>query len=423
MNKAVIYLMTLLLSVCVMCCISCKKIICEPGATQPCYCSDGEVKEQVCKDDGSGWAPCVACTNTYTYWNDPSTNLTWQDPQKDAYNDKDIGVSQPDGVQYCKELVLGGYNDWRLPTIDELRTIVRGNPHTETDGDCPMTEGSPRATMNDPGCMPITEYGGPGEGGCYWTPELNGTCDKPDPAANGHPLETCTATVSSDNPEWIADVMFDNGAAPFNHILSYADVRCVRTGPTKPVTCAEGAKEACEPGATRQCTAANGKSGAQVCADNGMCWGPCDSSAFTPTTLGDVCPTCDQVNLTIKVPQKLTVKPKQIMAFLFSAQGWTWPPQRPPDGGTSDDQVMNPDIDVDKPLKVTVPGCTYYRDECLSGEYYLYIALMQTETMPPTMLEGDYWWGMPDVQPEPLKLGTGNQQIIDKEIMLVPYEP
>ena len=37
------------------------------------------------------------------------------------------------------------------------------------------------------------------------------------------------------------------------------------------------------------------------------------------------------------------------------------------------------------------------------------------------MLEGDYWWGMPDVQPEPLNLGTGTQQIIDKEIMIVPY--
>ena len=50
-----------------------------------------------------------------------------------------------------------------------------------------------------------------------------------------------------------------------------------------------------------------------------------------------------------------------------------------------------------------------------------YIALMQTETMPPTMMEGDYWWGMPEVQPEPLNLGTGTQQIIEKEIMLVPY--
>ncbi|MCX5903437.1 MAG: hypothetical protein NTV89_08190, partial [Proteobacteria bacterium] len=86
------YFIVLLLAVCVMCCISCKKKYCEPGTTQPCYCSDGTtVKVQVCKEDGSGWEPCAACTNKYTYWNDPATNLTWQDPQKDAYNTADTG--------------------------------------------------------------------------------------------------------------------------------------------------------------------------------------------------------------------------------------------------------------------------------------------------------------------------------------------
>lgn len=413
--------MTLVLTICMMCCVSCKKK-CEPGATQPCYCSDGEIKEQVCKDDGSGWAPCVACTNNYTYWNDPNTNLTWQDPQKDAYNDKDIGLTQPDAVRYCEELVLGGHDDWRLPNIDEMRTVIRGNPATETGGDCPLHDGSERSDMSNPDCAPITEHGGPGSNGCYWVPDFTGVCDKPDPAAEGHPLEFVSATVSSDNPDWVGCVLFDNGAVSFNHILSYADVRCVRTGPIKAASCLERPIEACTPGATRQCTAANGKTGAQVCADNGRCWGTCDSTAFTPTPpVEDVCPTCDQINLTISVPQELTVPPKQIMAFLFSAEGWTWPPNRPPDGGTSDNQVLNPDIDKDKPLKMTVQACTYYRKSCLSGDYYLYIALMQTETMPPTMLEGDYWWGMPDVQPEPLNLGTGTQQIIDKEIMLVPY--
>ena len=343
----------LLLAVCVMCCISCKKKYCEPGTTQPCYCSDGTtVKVQVCKEDGSGWEPCAACTNKYTYWNDPATNLTWQDPQKDAYNTADTGVIQPDAIRYCEELVLGGYNDWRLPNIDELRTLVRGNPDTETGGDCPMTEGSPRDDMLNPACGAITEFGGPGAGGCYWLPELTGTCNKPDPAAQGHPLEYCSSTISKDNPDWIADVMFDNGAAPFNHILSLADVRCVRTGPTTKVTCDEGSRESCTPGETRQCTAANGKTGSQVCSDSGTCWGPCDSTAFTPSPpVEDVCAQCDQVKVTIKVPEKLSVSPKQIMAFLYAPEAdgkWTFPPQRPPDGGTSDDQI------IDNHLKVTI---------------------------------------------------------------------
>ena len=80
MKKVINYMMVLLLSACVMCCVSCMKK-CEPGETQPGYCTDGTVTEQVCKDDGSGWEP-ADCANKYSFWNDPATDLTWQDPQK-----------------------------------------------------------------------------------------------------------------------------------------------------------------------------------------------------------------------------------------------------------------------------------------------------------------------------------------------------
>ena len=250
------------------------------------------------------------------------------------------------------------------------------------------------------------------------------------PAAAGHSLETCTSTVSSDDPNWIADVMFDNGAVPFNHILSYADVRCVRTGPSPKVKCAESPAGPCTPGATMQCVAASAPGeltpaslGAQTCADDGTCWGPCESTGFTPSPpVVDVCPTCDQINLTIKVPQTLPYAPAQLMAFLYSADEWSWPVARPPDGGTSDDQVMNP-IFVNNQFQLLVPACSYYRTNCLSGDYYLYIALLQSGAIPPKMKTGDYWWGMPSVQPVPLTLGTGTPQNINMEIMLVPYQP
>ncbi|MCX5896162.1 MAG: DUF1566 domain-containing protein, partial [Proteobacteria bacterium] len=357
-----------------------------------------------------------------TFWNDPATNLTWQDPQKDAYSSEDGGLTQPDAVRYCEELVMGGYADWRLPNIDEMRTLVRGNPATETGGDCLLTEGSLKDDMLDPACREgDTEFGGPGVGGCYWPPELTGTCNKPDPAAAGHPLEYVSSTVAADNKDWVGDVLFDNGSVCFNHINSYADVRCVRTGPTKPVTCDEGSKEACAPGETRQCTAANGKTGAQVCADNGRCWGPCESTEFTPSPpITDVCPQCDQVIVTIKVPEKLTVKPKQIMAFLYAPESdgsWTFPPMRPPDGGTQDNQVIDPDIDVDKPYTMIVQGCSYYREKCLSGDYYLLVLLLNSEKMPPLPVEGEYAWGMTQ---EPMTLGDGPQKTIEMEITLVP---
>lgn len=420
MKKAAHYALALLLLASAMCCTSCQKK-CEPGATQPCYCSDGEIKEQVCKDDGSGWAPCVACTNNYSYWNDPSTNLTWQDPQKDAYTPDDPGVGQQDAIRYCEELVLGGYDDWRLPNIDELRTIIRGNPDTMSDGDCPVHDGSSRADMYDPTCGAVANYQGPGDGGCYWTPELTGPCDKPDPADEGiRPLETVSSTVASDDPFWVGCVLFDEGAAVFNHIHSLADVRCIRNGPTKKVLC-EGDLTPCTPGESRQCEAVNGKMGAQVCADNGLCWGPCDNTAFTPSPpITDVCDQCDQVNLTISVPVKLSSPPRLLMAFLYSAKDWQFPPGRPPDGGTEANQIIDPVIDVDKPMQLTVPACSYYHDRCIpGGDFYLYVTLLQSNAWPPLPQPGDYVWGEDQV---PMTLNSGLHQEIEKEILLVPYE-
>jgi hypothetical protein len=46
-------------------------------------------------------------------WTDPATGLTWT---KQGSGD----VSWPQAVYYCRNLRLAGYDDWRLPTIDEL---------------------------------------------------------------------------------------------------------------------------------------------------------------------------------------------------------------------------------------------------------------------------------------------------------------
>ena len=420
MKKAANYVLVLMMLTFMLYGFSCKRKYCEPGATQPCTGTDGVAREQVCKEDGSGWEPCDA--TKYSYWNDPATHLTWQDPQKDAYTPGDEGLTQPDAIRYCDELVMSGYDDWRLPNIDELRTLIQGNPPTETGGVCPMKEGSPRADMADTACAPVTDFGGPGIGGCYWLPELTGTCSRPD-RDDGRPSsgrETVSSTVASDNPDWVGCVLFDNGAVGFNRIHSLAEVRCVRNGPTKKVLC-EGGLTQCTPGETRQCEAANGKTGSQVCADTGLCFGPCESTEFTPSPpITDVCDQCDQVRVTIKVPEKLAVKPVQVMAFLYAPESdgsWHFPPMRPPDGGTDYDQVIYPNIDVDKPLVMNVPGCTYYRENCLTGEYYLLVYLLNSNEMPPFPAEGEYAWGM--IQ-EPMALGSGQQKVIEKEVTLVP---
>lgn len=398
----------------------CKKN-CEPGAAQRCFCPEGTVAQQTCREDGAGWEACD-CTY-YTAWCDDTSGLCWQDPQREADDLDEGGLRPADAVRYCEQVAFGGYSDWRLPTIDELRTLVRGNPATEAGGECPLHDGSVSSDMNDPTCQPAAEYGGPGDGGCYWPAELTGNCKKPDPESQGHPLEYVSSTRCPDDPTrgWYGTVMFENGAVCWNHIDTWADVRCVRAAPTPRKTCTE--TDQCMPGATRRCIADNGRAGAQVCASWG-CWEPCESTAFTKTpTSPDVCPTCDQIKLTVRVPEKLAAPPAQLMAFLYDAGTWTFPPNRPPDGGNSACQVKNPDIDVDQPYVMTVPACTYYRKQCLSGSYKLYVAILQSEVMPPVMQEGDYWWGADAEQPEALVLGDGPQQEITMDITLVPWAP
>jgi hypothetical protein len=51
---------------------------------------------------------------------DSSTNLLWEDTP----HVKEAKITQPRAKSYCSELSLGGFRDWRLPTIQELLTIV-----------------------------------------------------------------------------------------------------------------------------------------------------------------------------------------------------------------------------------------------------------------------------------------------------------
>lgn len=75
-----------------------------------------------------GWyatqaTPLVGVERSFTRSNgivkDNATGLEWQDESI-----MDTGVSFSSANVYCTNLVLASYSDWRLPTIDELFTIV-----------------------------------------------------------------------------------------------------------------------------------------------------------------------------------------------------------------------------------------------------------------------------------------------------------
>ena len=48
---------------------------------------------------------------------DNTTQLQWQDNER-----KELGFLS--AIQYCENLTLGGYNDWQLPNITELDSII-----------------------------------------------------------------------------------------------------------------------------------------------------------------------------------------------------------------------------------------------------------------------------------------------------------
>lgn len=73
-------------------------------------------------------------------WVDPATYLIWENPLGNQ-GTGGTGISHSQAVTYCDNLVLKGYDDWRVPTIDELRTLVRGVSTTMTGGKCPTSEG------------------------------------------------------------------------------------------------------------------------------------------------------------------------------------------------------------------------------------------------------------------------------------------
>jgi len=52
-----------------------------------------------------------------SYWTDPATKLMWTKQD----NGSDVDWFQAE--TYCESLRLGGYSNWRLPTIDELQAI------------------------------------------------------------------------------------------------------------------------------------------------------------------------------------------------------------------------------------------------------------------------------------------------------------
>ena len=58
-------------------------------------------------------------------------------------------ITWNNAVAYCDNLNEDGYSDWRLPNIDELRTLVQNHPGTQTGGTCKISEKTGKLSPDD----------------------------------------------------------------------------------------------------------------------------------------------------------------------------------------------------------------------------------------------------------------------------------
>ena len=62
----------------------------------------------------------INLTKSGSYVNDKSNNLMWQDTRANVIM---LG-SQEEGNNYCDNLSLAGFTNWRLPTEDEYKYVI-----------------------------------------------------------------------------------------------------------------------------------------------------------------------------------------------------------------------------------------------------------------------------------------------------------
>jgi hypothetical protein len=106
-----------------------------------------------------------------TVWTDSTSGLTWQDGETVGTTPSDFA----DAPTYCTGLTWNGLTGWRLPDVDELRSLLRGCTGTDTGGSCGVTDSCLNSTCVTGACAGCSSLGGPAPGGAYWPAQITGS--------------------------------------------------------------------------------------------------------------------------------------------------------------------------------------------------------------------------------------------------------
>jgi hypothetical protein len=197
-------------------CVSACELFCEGRECGPDGCGGTcgggcDAPTQVCDTTGGVCVPAEFC--------DSAARLCWQ-------MIPDHAESHDDAVEHCNTLELAGSSEWRLPTISELRTLVRGCPATEPGGDCGVTSTCTNfgSCYSEP-CVGCPSLGGPGPGGAYWPAELLGPVKGAYPYSDYEVAYRSSSIVDGTYRD-VFTLEFAHGAVSQNTYVSRT--RCVR---------------------------------------------------------------------------------------------------------------------------------------------------------------------------------------------------
>lgn len=169
-----------------------------------CDCNEGyEWNKTECKEklslpecNSTSGTPCKDSSNGLTWSARGSSNMTWQN-----------------ALNYCNSYSEGGLSGWHLPTINELRTLIKNCSSTVTGGSCGVTDSCLSVSCWDDPCDDCSlddsgKYSKLGDTGWYWSSSV------------------CPNFPDGSDGAW--SVYFDYGGVYFNDNSYTNFVRCVR---------------------------------------------------------------------------------------------------------------------------------------------------------------------------------------------------